>query len=132
MTPEPHIPPPCDPEIFQIGQPVLAIGGNPYEIERWVKAVALGADARVDWHYSGGRAQVLHLGDVQSRLRVFETMSRLRPTLEGTILGVFREGDAGLFRSGVTPVPPGATAAFFDGGSGSTYLIESEKGSDRS
>lgn len=73
------------------------------EAEAWVKAVAKTAKAKVDWHYSGGRAQVLHLGNVASRARVEQAIDSLAPILRGTILQRFGTGEVGLYRNGVTP-----------------------------
>jgi len=75
-------PPDCDPEIFKHGQPVLAMVGSSNAIERWVKAVAEKANARVDWHYSGGIAQVLHLGNKESRRRVEAAVDELSKQLQ--------------------------------------------------
>lgn len=95
-------PPECDEEIFKRGEPIAALDGRANAVERWVKAVAAKAEARVDWHYSGGRAQVLHLGDSESRERVMQAVHALEPELDGQILKLFRAGDAGLWRNGVT------------------------------
>lgn len=105
MATDGKTPQPCDPEIFQKGQPVAALDGSSNAVERWVKVVASKANARVDWHYSGGVAQVLHLGDAQSRTRVMDTMRELAPQLQGRILKYFADDDAGLYRQGITPTP---------------------------
>jgi len=81
-------PPPCDPEIFQNGTTVCVLYAPSNAAERWVQSVAKKANARVDWHYFGGRANVLHLGDTESRQRVLEAIHDLRGELRGTILGV--------------------------------------------
>lgn len=98
-------PPPCDDEIFRRGEPIAAVDGRSNAIERWVKRVAQVANARVDWHYSGGRGHVLHLGDAESRGRVMQAVHDLEPELDGRILKLFHVGDAGLFRNGVTHIP---------------------------
>jgi hypothetical protein len=90
--------PPCKDEIFRQGKGVCVIDGDPEPIERWVRAVANKAKAKVDWHYSGGRANVLHLGDQESRQRVLNTISELKPELEGRLLSI--DGPA-LYRDGV-------------------------------
>lgn len=95
-------PPNCDEEIFKKGEPIAALNGRANAVERWVKAVAAKANARVDWHYSGGRAHVLHLGDSESRGRVMQAVHELEPELDGQILMLFHVGDAGLWRNGVT------------------------------
>lgn len=118
-------PPPCDPEIFQNGQPVAAVSGSSNAVERWVQAVAKKAHARVDWHYSGGIANVLHLGDSESRARVEAAMNELEQTLEGTILQRYETGESGLYRQGVTQAPPGAVASFMDPFTGgAAYMVD--------
>mgnify|MGYP001562867949 CR=1 FL=1 len=98
---------PCDPEIFEKGSTVCVLDARSNAAERWVKAIAAKARARVDWHYSSGRANVLHLGDAESRQRVFEAINDLQDQLQGTILQV---GGPGLYRAGVTEVPEGTIA----------------------
>ena len=100
-------PPQCNREIFEKGSTVCVLSGSSNAIERWVKAVAKKAKARVDWHFSGGRANVLHLGDKKSRQRVFEAINDLQAELKGTILQV---GGPGLYRAGVTEIPEGTIA----------------------
>jgi len=107
-------PAPCDPEIFQRGQPVVLLDARSNAAESWVQAVAKMANARVDWHYSGGVAQVLHLGDAESRARVENAIDELAPTLKGTILRRYEPEDTGLYRNGVTQAPEGAIASFMD------------------
>jgi hypothetical protein len=79
-------PPPCNPEIFKNGRTVCVLDGSSNAVERWVQSVAKKANAQVDWHYSGGRANVLHLGDDDSRQRVLEVIENLRGELKGRIL----------------------------------------------
>lgn len=117
-------PPPCDQEIFEKGEPVAALDAASNAAERWVKSVAARAEARLDWHYSGGRAQVLHLGDASSRARVMMAIDELENSLEGTILTIYRPGDSGLYRAGVTPAPEGALASFPDDRGNAVFMIE--------
>jgi hypothetical protein len=114
----------CDPEIFQNGEPVVLLDASSNAAERWVRAVATAADARLDWHYSGGVAQVLHLGDTDSRARVEAAIAQLEGTLEGLIMRRLPSGAPGLCRHGVTNAPDGAIADFYDGGDSSTYIVE--------
>lgn len=95
-------PKPCDPDIFKNGEGVCVLDGSSNAIERWVKSVAKKADAKVDWHYSGGRANVLHLGDDASRQRVFNAIEELKEELDGTILNA---GGPALYRDGVESNP---------------------------
>lgn len=115
-------PPPAGADIFRNGEPVVLLDASSNAAERWVQAVAAAADARLDWHYSGGVAQVLHLGDSESRARVEEQITRLAPTLEGRILQRLPVGAEGLYRQGVTETPPGAIAGFYDGGDASVFI----------
>ena len=100
-------PTPCDPEIFKHGDGVCVVDGSSNAVERWVQAVAKKANARVDWHHSGGRANVLHLGDDESRQRVLDAISELKGELDGRILSV---GGPALYRGGVDEVPEGTIA----------------------
>lgn len=59
-------PPPCDQEVFDQGESLLIADTSncrAWGFEPWVKAVASLSEQRVDWHYSGGIAQVLFIGD---------------------------------------------------------------------
>lgn len=57
-------PPPCDTEIFKNGVQVFVTHTIPSNaMEGWVKKVAERSGQRVDWHFAGGRAVVLALGD---------------------------------------------------------------------
>jgi len=91
-------PKPCDRKIFTRGKPIVLIEGRSNAIENWVKAVAKEAKAKVDWHFSGGRAQVLYLGDAAVRARINKVIDALEPTLKGTILARLEPGDPGLWR----------------------------------
>ncbi len=91
-------PPPCNPWIFKFGKGVCVLDGSSNAVERWVRSVAKRAHARVDWHYSGGRANVLHLGFSMSRQRVLNAIYELEGELNGRILSVdgpvlYRKGD---------------------------------------
>lgn len=92
-------PAPCNPEIFKNGEGVCIVDGSSNAVECWVQAVAKKANAQVDWHYSGGRANVLHLGDADSRERVLNAINELESELDGSILSVngpslYRDGDS--------------------------------------
>ena len=96
-------PQPCNDDIFQNGQGVCVVDGRSNAVERWVQAVAKKANTQVDWHYSGGRANVLHLGDNDSRQRALSAIGELEGELDGTILSV---GGPALYRAG-DEVPEG-------------------------
>lgn len=92
-----NLPPPCDREVYQRGEPVAILDAASNDAEQFVKAIARLASAKVDWHYSGGRAQVLFLGDADARTRVEAALDTLEPTLKGTILKRITDG-IGLYR----------------------------------
>ncbi len=118
-------PPSCDKAIFKKGRPVAAIEGSSNAVEHWVRTVAKKANAKVDWHYSGGIANVLHLGDDKSRTRVEAAITELAPTLKGRIIRRYQTGESGLFREGVTQTPPKTIAAFIDPLSDkTTYIVK--------
>lgn len=79
-------PAPCNDKIFKHGQTVCVVDGSSNAVERWVQAIAKKADAQVDWHYAGGRAMVLHLGDAASRDRTLVAIKELASQLKGRIL----------------------------------------------
>jgi hypothetical protein len=88
--------PPCDHYVFRYGKSLYAIdswdcgaGG----IEQWVKALAEASGQKVDWHYSGGRAHVLYVGDRAAILKAAEQLP-----CPGRILATFDDGQ-GLYRN---------------------------------
>lgn len=59
-------PPPCESDIFKNGECVFVTSTIPSNaMEGWVKHVAEISGQRVDWHFVGGRARVLALGDIE-------------------------------------------------------------------
>ncbi len=114
---------PCDQTIFQKGKPVVALDASSNEAETWVKAVAKEANACIDWHYSGGIAQVLHLGEDESRKRVETAITKLASELQGKILHQYQLDDKGLYRKGVTNAPDGASASFMNPETGEAAYI---------
>lgn len=100
-------PAPCNPDIFKRGQGVCILDGSSNAVENWVQKVAKTANAQVDWHYSGGRANVLHLGDDESRQRVLQAINDLASELDGTILSA--NGPA-LYRNGIEDADSEPTA----------------------
>ncbi len=124
-----EVPPPCDSEIFSKGIPVAALNARSQAAETWVRSIAKDADARVDWHYSGGIAQVLHLGDLESRKRVEQSITKLLPELDGNLMRRYGPVDLGqgLHRSGVTEdqAPEGAIGSFMDPFTGeAVYFVD--------
>jgi hypothetical protein len=92
-------PKPCDRKIFKKGTPIVLIEGASNAVENWVKAVAKRSRVPVDWHYSGGVAQVLYLGNSADRTRVEEAITALEGTLKGSILQRLEQGDKGRYRA---------------------------------
>ena len=125
MATEGPIPTPCNPEIYRDGEPVVLLNAAANATERWVRAVAKKANARVDWHYSGGVAQVLHLGDDESRGRVETAIVELEDSLDGRILRRLTADVVGLYRSEVSDASAGAIAGYYDGGDSSRFITES-------
>lgn len=82
-------PKPFNFNIFTKGRCVCVVDGETDAVERWVQSVAQKADAEVDWHYKGGRANVLHFGDDASRERVLSAINDLTGELKGTIIGIY-------------------------------------------
>ncbi len=99
MATDEPTPAPCNPEIFQKGESVAALDAMSNAAERWVRAVAAKAKARVDWHYSGGIANVLHLGDEESRKRVEAAIDELASTLDGRIMKRYQASEPGRYRN---------------------------------
>ena len=113
MATDDPTPPPCNTKIFKHGTGVCVVDGRSNAVERWVKAVAKKANAQVDWHYSGGRANVLHLGDNESYQRTLNAIHELKGKLEGTILSI---GGPARYRNGVEdPTATGAVVLEVDG-----------------
>jgi hypothetical protein len=92
----------CDREVFEQGSSVAVLDARKEDAEQWVQAVALVSGQRVDWHYSGGRVNVLYLGD---HSKVLAAVLYLAPCLKGTVLGIYDEaGCHGPYRAG-DPLP---------------------------
>lgn len=97
----------CDAEVFKHGQSLVALNARSMPAEEWVQEVAKRSGQRVDWHYSGGVAHVLVLGDHAKALEAAQAM----PPCDGVrVLRWFGPQDGGLYRSGVTNAPEGAIA----------------------
>lgn len=109
-------PAPCDSDIFKNGTGLCVLDGASNAVERYVQEIARRANAKVDWHYSGGRANVLHLGDSASRERALAAVNEMGDRDDVTILSI--DGPA-LYRQG-DPVPEGTIA--IDPGGG--YIVE--------
>jgi hypothetical protein len=63
-APEPPTPLPCDHEIFEHGDQIAAIHGpRAFTIEDWIVKVREKCSQRVDWHFVGGIARIVYIGD---------------------------------------------------------------------
>ena len=102
--------PRCDPEVFKHGQGICALHARSRIIEPWVVKVRAESGQKVDWHMSGGYANILYLGDYA---KVRAAIERLKPELEAACLAdteehpckleafrIFPEGSHGLYRAG--------------------------------
>lgn len=91
-------PPECDQEVFKKGFGICVLDAAMWAAEEWVKKVREKSGQRVDWHYSGGRANVLYIGDHSA---VLKAVMALEPELDGQILSVsYEAGEHGLYRAG--------------------------------
>ena len=120
-------PAPCDDYIFKNGKSVAALDARSIAAESWVQAVAKQANAKMDWHYSGGVANVLYVGTLGDRMRIELAIDELAGSLEGTILMRYNDRDPGLHRAGVTQAPEGSVMTFMDMNTGqAAYLKKPE------
>ncbi len=70
-------PTPCDPKLFEDGTLMFVSHTIPSNaMEQWVQSVAKDCEQPVDWHFAGGRACVLALGDLD---KVMASMRKLMP-----------------------------------------------------
>jgi hypothetical protein len=97
----------CDSEVFKKGQSLAAVDARSAAAQKWVEKVAEKSGQRVDWHYSGGVAHVLVLGDHAKALAVAQEMAR-DPDVR--VMRWFSAEDAGCYRAGVTPIPEDVVA----------------------
>lgn len=93
----------CDVEVFNKGRSLAALDASSGPAEAWVREVAVRSGQRVDWHYSGGIAHVLVLGDHAKALEIAKAMP---PTDAVRVMRWYSTDDAGCYRAGVSPPPP--------------------------
>ena len=117
MTDQPNDLPMCDDDIFANGVGLCVLDARSHAAETWVKSVAEKSGQRVDWHYSGGWANVLVLGDHAVALA---TARELSSTLDGRVMSFSEDGRA-LYRAG----EPGGRPAFYSR-TGPTVLADDE------
>ena len=120
-------PKPCDRDIFLNGVPVALLDGPSNAVENWVKKIVETAKARIDWHYSGGIAQVLFLGDRESRARVHAAIDQQGSTKKVRVMKKCVPGEQGLNRANVTNVPEGAILASMDPATGEAEFVVKAK-----
>jgi hypothetical protein len=97
MSSDGPTPPLCKSEIFRDGQGICILDGRSNAVETWVKKLAVKANAQVDWHYSGGRANVLYLGDEDTKQRILNAIEKLKVELGSVeILSI---GSPALYRN---------------------------------
>ncbi len=82
--------PDCARDIYKKGEHIATLDARADAAERWVKMVAAGADARLDWHYFGGRVVVKFLGGEEDRRRVFEVIEALKASEESLQVRMLR------------------------------------------
>jgi len=116
-------PTPCSKRVFEKGQSIILASTDncgAEEFEAWIVKVRellsqsflLWDKTEIDWHYSGGVANVLYVG---CREDVEKALKQLLPECPAQILRFVSDMEVGPYRAEVTPVPKGAIAAF-DGG----------------
>lgn len=70
----------CDTEVYESGDTIAWMTGPSTVIEALVVRVRELTGARIDWHYAGGRACVLMLGDAKAKVKAREELERGVPT----------------------------------------------------
>jgi hypothetical protein len=135
----------CDIDIFENGRPVMLVNtgaqGGAAIFEEWVKRQsdriikgkpgcnAQGLSRVIDWHYSGGIAQVIvHASanfDAVKACLAYEVAAKGLPKdPKREPMRVIRwVTGAGLYRADVTPTQPGAIGAFMDPATGANVFI---------
>lgn len=123
----------CDQDVFQYGTPIVLVDARSVQMEAWVTEIRRSfveeffafSVEKIDWHYSGGIAQLLHLGTKAGRAKIVEIISRKEKVLDGRILR-FLEEESGLYRRGVDESPDSAMAGFYDPISGKQFFFIKE------
>lgn len=113
--------PPCDDDIFKNGHSVCQLyteAPGSARLETFVQAVAKQSAQRVDWHFSGGIANVLYIGDECRVVDAIQLLLPGHPTIR--FMQWTGRGSTGPYRHGVTPAPANAIASSPEG-----FLIKS-------
>ena len=80
----------CNPIIFKFGTRVaIATDGPPEMIELFVREVRRETHTFIDWHYAGGRAQILCLGFPWTLRRVARAMGLKQLRREAPCISVY-------------------------------------------
>ena len=71
--------PPCDSKIYKTGIPIACVANmsgrmGAEDIEKVVKKAAKISGQKIDWHYVGGRGNVLCLGDISAAKEALRSM----------------------------------------------------------
>lgn len=90
-------PQPCNDEIFKNGKGCCVLDGNSNNVELFVQKIAEISKQQVDWHYSGGRANVLYIGDYDI---VINTIHSLLPEISNYDVRLLSIGGPALYRQG--------------------------------
>lgn len=68
---------PCNSNVFKNGHSIATLDACMHRAEAFVQAVAKESGQSVDWHYSGGIANVLYLGDYDKVKDAFDKRVRM-------------------------------------------------------
>jgi hypothetical protein len=66
---------PCNQNVFKNGHSIATLDACMHRAETFVQAVAKESGQPVDWHYSGGIANVLYLGDFDKVKAAFDKLT---------------------------------------------------------
>jgi hypothetical protein len=66
---------PCNQNVFKNGHSIATLDACMHRAETFVQAVAKESGQPVDWHYSGGIANVLYLGDFDKVKVAFDKLT---------------------------------------------------------
>jgi len=93
---------PCNQNVFKNGFGICFLDAGSVNAEAWVQKVAAFSGQQVDWHYSGGIANVLYIGDYE---KVIQAVNILESELVGQVLRKFGPNEHGGYRAG-DPLDP--------------------------
>ena len=101
--------PRCDSKVFKSGTTILTADTHECGatgFEEWVVAVRKASGQPVDWHYSGGIANMLFLGDKEKVVAAIQSI----PCSANIRQEYFDRLPPPIYREGVSPVPRGTIA----------------------